>query len=117
MLALTKYFLRTGIFLVIAGLCSAAAGGVRLYYYFAASPLTAAPTLRQSLRWVVVPHIAVALGLGLIVIGGILIGKGVHFHFNLERADELRNTRNTRKQEPDKQQVTPSIPFAGRCTK
>lgn len=80
MLTLTKYFLRTGILLVVAGLGSGWTGGMRLYYFFTASPIAGTPTTRQFLRWVVVPHIFLALGIGLFIFGVILIAKGAHFH-------------------------------------
>ena len=80
MLALTRYFLRTGILLVVAGVGSGLAGGVRLFYFLTASPVAGIPSTRQVLRWVVVPHIFLAIGLGLVIFGIILIGKGIHFH-------------------------------------
>ena len=80
MLTLTKYFLRTGIVLVIAGLGSGLSGGLRLFYFFTDSPIAGTPTTREFLRWVVVPHIFLALGIGLFIFGVILIAKGAHFH-------------------------------------
>lgn len=80
MLELTRFFFRTGILLVVAGFCSGYVGGLRLYYYFNGSVVTGTPTTRQFVRWVVIPHVFVAIGVGLVIFGIILIGKGIHFH-------------------------------------
>ena len=86
MLALTKYFLRTGILLVGGGLGVGWLGGARLYHFFTASPIAGVPTTRQFVKWVVIPHIFLALGIGLVIFGIILIGKGLHFHVSQSKA-------------------------------
>ena len=79
MLSLTRYFLKTGGFLILLGSLVGAYGGLKLHTYFTSPPPTD-PTTVQFLRAVVIPHIFLALGMGLFVFGLILAGKGIHFN-------------------------------------
>jgi len=86
MLTLTKYFFRTGSLLVVAGAGAAAYGGARLHRFLTESPIVGVPTTWQFAKWVVLPPVLITLGLGFLIFGLIMIGKGLHFHVSQSRA-------------------------------
>jgi hypothetical protein len=89
MLALTKYFLRTGLLLVVGGSAVGWWGGMRLHRLLTASPIVGVPTTWQFAKWVVMPPVFLTLGLGFCVFGLILIGKGFHFHIKRSRESAI----------------------------
>jgi len=94
MLRLTQYFLRVGFLLLVAGAAAGTYGGMRLHQFLTESPIVGVPTTWQFAKWVVLPPVLITLGLGFLIFGVIMIGKGLHFHVSQARDAQGTDTRD-----------------------
>ena len=79
------YFIRTGIFFILGGSVSSIGGGIGVYRFLRRNPAVEEFTVRELARGLIVPHIFMLLGTGIVIYGAILIVKGIMFNVRMRR--------------------------------
>jgi len=82
MLKLTRYLFRISILLFLAGGLSCYVGGSGLVRFFVHPVIEGRPTVVQLLRYLILPHFFLLVGLGFLIFGVILFCKAILFHRN-----------------------------------
>ena len=93
---LEKYFLTVGIFFVVGGLFSGLGGVLRMIRFFREMSDWDSITVTQLSRGVIIPHVLMLTGMGILIYGSILLVKGIIFRRNAsarQRGDAGRNFR------------------------